>query len=182
MNKTLILLSLLVILLVGCEGEGPKEPSPVSTTVTPGAPAVVMPEQKPEDFAFSVRYGVTAKNEINTYSGTVTKDLITNGTATANLKLTDAEMTDIYKRMRDLDVLGDLKLEVEDKACAQVPYEEEHWLIQINGGQRALDWSEEHCQITSDARKLKELRNVVVELVKSRSEYQALPEAEGGYE
>ncbi|WP_019909568.1 hypothetical protein [Paenibacillus sp. HW567] len=176
--RALILLSLLIILvLAGCEGA--KKSSPISTTATP---AVAMPEQKPADFAFSVRYGVTAKNEINTFNGTVTKDLVSSGTATANLKLTDAEMTDIYNRMRELNVLGELKLEVEDKACAQVPYVEEHWLIQINGEQRPLDWSEEHCQIPSDARKLKELRNVIVELVTSRSEYQALPEAVGGYE
>lgn len=179
MNRTLILLLLLVILLAGCDGEGTKESSPAPVTA---APAVVMPEQKPEDFAFSVRYGITAKNEINTFNGTVTKDLIAKGTATANLKLTDAEMTDIYKRIRDLNVLGDLKLEVEDKGCAQIPYEEEHWLIQINGEHRALDWSEENCQITSDARKLKELRDSIHKLVSSRSEYQALPEAEGGYD
>ncbi|WP_233184038.1 hypothetical protein [Paenibacillus sonchi] len=66
--------------------------------------------------------------------------------------------------------------------CRQIPYDEEYWIIQVNGGQKALHWSEEYCQTTPDAKKLKELRNKIVKLVQSKPEYQALPEAVGGYE
>ena len=35
-----------------------------------------IPEEMPNDFNFSIQFGVQKKNEINTFEGTVTKDLI----------------------------------------------------------------------------------------------------------
>ncbi|UQZ32616.1 hypothetical protein C2I18_03010 [Paenibacillus sp. PK3_47] len=86
------------------------QPSPSSAET-----AVGMPLEMPEDFAFSVRFGVKGKNEVNTFEHTVTKDLVSNGTATANLTLTQDELTEIYARMRDINVLGDLQLEIGEK-------------------------------------------------------------------
>ncbi|WP_060819502.1 hypothetical protein [Paenibacillus riograndensis] len=183
MNRLLaypvLLLSFLVILVAGCEDT---EHSAPAREAEPPAEAVIMPEQMPEDFAFSVRYGITAKNEINTFEGTVTKDLISNGSAAAKVRLTDAETSEIYQQMLEMNVLGGMELEIADKSCRQIPYDEEYWIIQVKGGQKALHWSEEYCQTTPDAKKLKELRNTIVKLVQSKPEYQALPEAVGGYE
>ncbi|WP_052415723.1 hypothetical protein [Paenibacillus graminis] len=183
MNQRLVypvlLLSLLAVIFAGCgaaEGSDPEEP------LESPAAAAAMPEQMPGDFAFSVRYGITAKNEINTFKGRVTKDLISKGSAAAKLRLTDAEISGIYQQMREMNVLGDMELEIADKSCRQAPYEEEHWIIRVNGEQKELAWSEEYCQIPPDAKKLKELRTRIVKLVQSKSEYQALPEAVGGYD
>lgn len=65
--------------------------------------AAEMPLEMPEDFNFVVRfgYGEVTKNEINTYEGIVTKDLISKGSATAELTFTDEEMKEIYNKMRD---------------------------------------------------------------------------------
>lgn len=54
----------------------------------------------PSDFDFSIRFGVHKRNEVNTFEGTVTKDLIADGTATSKLILTEAEMRDIFKKMQ----------------------------------------------------------------------------------
>ncbi|OKP75532.1 hypothetical protein A3842_19775 [Paenibacillus sp. P3E] len=174
-----MLLSLLVPLLAGCGDT--RSSAPEESAESPPA-AVTMPEKKPGDFAFSVRYGITARNEINTFNGTVTKDLISNGTATINLRLTDAEMDDIYQQLRGMNALGGLELEIKDKTCGREPYTEEHWTIQVNGQQETLNWSEANCEITADAKRLEALRIKIVKLVQSRPEYQALPEAVGGYD
>ncbi|MNI49466.1 hypothetical protein D3C73_1040780 [compost metagenome] len=183
MNKLLaypvLLLSFLVILLSGCED---MEHSAPALQPEPSAEAVNMPEQMPEDFAFSVRYGITAKNEINTFKGTVTKDLISKGSATAKLRLTDAERSKIYRQMREMNVVDGMELEIADKSCRQIPYDEEYWIIRVNSEQKALNWSGEYCQTTPDARKLQQLRDQIVKLVQSKPEYQALPESVGGYD
>lgn len=56
----------------------------------------------PDDFNFSIHFGVQKRNEINTFDGTVTKDLIADGTATTELTLTKDEMKDIYKKCKTL--------------------------------------------------------------------------------
>lgn len=113
-----------------------------------------MPEEMPEDFAFSVRFGITGKNEISTFEHMITKDLVSKGAATANLTLAENEMADIYARMREINVMGDMQLE----------------------------WSEKNCEVTADAVKLKELRSYIRELVVTKLEYLELPEAVGGYQ
>lgn len=173
---------LLVLLLAGCAGGDSGDANAVSPEATPPETVVLMPEIMPEDFAFSVRFGITGKNEINTFDDTVTKDLVIHGTATANLVLTEREMADIYARLRQINVTGEMKLETGRKGCTQTPYDEEHWRIRLNGEERTLEWSEENCEVTEDAKKLKEIRSYIFELVQHKDEYRELPEAEGGYD
>lgn len=143
-----------------------------------------MPEAKPDHFKFSVSfgYGDVNKNEINTFNNTVTKDLVTKGTVTAKLTLTNEEMIDIYDRMREIDVLRELDLDNSDSNCSSTPVNEDHWEIQVDGEQRTFDWSSEKCELTDDANKLKELRNYIFDIVKEKQEYKELPEADGGYD
>ncbi|WP_150265954.1 hypothetical protein [Paenibacillus tepidiphilus] len=161
---------LLLLLLASCGNAGDQ------------SAGSAMPEQMPEDFAFSVQFGITAKNEINTFAGTVTKDLVSQGTATANLILNESELAEIYSRMRDLQVMGELKLDTATMGCAQIPYDEEHWRIRADGEEVLWSWSEERCRVTEDAEKLKALREYVLGLVKTKTAYLELPEASGGYD
>ncbi|OMD53584.1 hypothetical protein BSK56_00085 [Paenibacillus borealis] len=174
----------LVLLLAGCESTDGGNGSTTQSAALLQRPGHLMPEVMPEDFAFSVRFGITGKNEINTFEGTVTKDLVTQGEATADLTFTGSEMADIYTRLRDIDVMGELKLEPEParQNCNQTPYDEEHWQIRLNGEEQTLEWSEEKCEVTEDAKKLKEIRSYIFELVKTKAEYLELPEAVGGYD
>ncbi|ANE46601.1 hypothetical protein SY83_10310 [Paenibacillus swuensis] len=160
-----IMVSILLLLVVGC---GTKE-----------EPA--MPETMPADFEFSVRYGITSKNAINTFEDKVTKDLVSDGTITVDLAFSETEMRSIYDRMRELNVLRDLKLESRIKNCFQTPFTEDYWKIQMNGETRIFHWSEENCSLTKDAAKLKELREFVHMIVSAQKVYTDLPKAKGGY-
>ncbi|MDF9840580.1 hypothetical protein M2105_001579 [Paenibacillus sp. PastF-1] len=156
--------------------------APDSSTTSHTSVTGQMPETMPADFAFSVRFGITGKNEINTFNGTVTKDLVVKGTAQAELVLTDSEMADIYARLRTINIYRELKLEPDMKNCAKTPFGEEHWQIRLDGEERSFYWDEENCEITADAEQLKELRSYIFELVKSKPAYLELPEAVGGYD
>lgn len=186
---------LLLLVLTGCAGNNsPSAERGAANTIsnTPVTPDssptphtsvnVQMPETMPADFAFSVRFGITGKNEINTFNGMVTKDLVVKGTAQAELVFTDSEMADIYARLRTINIYRELKLQPDMKNCAMTPFGEEHWQIRLDGEERSFYWDEENCEITADAEQLKELRSYIFELVKSKPAYLKLPEAVGGYD
>jgi len=101
----------------------------------------------PEDFGFSIQYGVGKKNEIDTFKGIVIKDLVDNGTAKANITLSDKEMFEIYEKMKDINVLEKKKF---NSKCELEPYEETEWKIIIDG-KTVTHSIREYCDPTSDA-------------------------------
>jgi len=48
------------------------------------------------DFNLIFKYGVTARNELNTFQGTYTKDMISDPSITVDLSLTEEELSRIY--------------------------------------------------------------------------------------
>ncbi|MFJ7973689.1 hypothetical protein [Psychrobacillus sp. NPDC096389] len=144
-----------------------------------------MPKDMPSDFDFSIQFGIQKKNEINTFEGTVTKDLITDGTASTELILTEEEMKDIYGKMKEINITKTKEFTpkpINGSVCMQVPYEEDRWKIIINGEVITHLVSGEYCEPTNDANQLIELRNYVFNIIKSKDEYKLLPEPQGGYE
>lgn len=144
-----------------------------------------MPEDMPNDFGFSIQFGVRKNNEINTFKGTVTKDLLADGTATAEVNLTDEELAAIYEKMKEINILEtknfipDL---IDGTICVQEPYEEDEWKITINGETSTHSFSGTYCKLTNDAKQLLELRNDVFSMIKDKEEYVELPESKGEYE
>jgi archaellum component FlaF (FlaF/FlaG flagellin family) len=161
----------LTLFILGCESESTlKEDSNFNT----------MSVEMPSDFDFIVEFGVLKKNVFNTYEDTVTKDLITDGTATTNLTFTTEEMESIYQEMKDVNIT-EMKNLVPETNCGQQPFSEDEWKITINGEVITHAVSGRYCETTNDAKQLIELRNYVFSLVKNKEEYKKLPEAKGGY-
>jgi len=141
-----------------------------------------MPREMPNDFDFSVRFGVLCRNEINTFTDTVTKDLIADGTATAQLTFTANELARIYQKMREINILAPKQLVPEQTTCTQTPHGEDRWEIRVNGKIKTIFWSGMYCETTRDARQLIALRNDIFNIVKTKEAYRKLPEPVGGYE
>lgn len=144
-----------------------------------------MPEDMPNDFGFSIQFGVGKNNEINTFEDTVTKDLITDGTAKADVTLTDREMDEIYEEMKEVNIVETKKFTPEPKngtICTQEPHEEDEWKITVNGETITHSVSGTYCEPTNDAKQLIELRNYVFSIIRSKEEYIELPESKGGYQ
>lgn len=197
MRKWTMLVLASAILMGGCDakqetggGNGTNQESTAGvgggTVEEPIAPGG-MPEEMPADFDFSVRYGYGQgnKNEVNTYDGTVTKDLVVKGTAQASLTLSESEMRDIYGRMKAIDIWAKKELAVSDNsnnACRQTPFSEDAWKVTMAGRTIALGWSSERCELTEDAKELEALRKYVHQLVEGKEAYKLLPAAEGGYD
>lgn len=165
--KRFMLLVMALLFIAGCSRE-----------------KVSLPEEMPADFAFHVRYGIgdPPKNEINTYNGTVTKDLIADGSVTADISFTQEELLAIYKQMQDLDIMGSKKLGPASKSGTKIPFQQDIWKVTIDGTTKSFEWSDQYVTLTADARQLWELRNWINEIVEGKEAYQALPDVAGGYE
>ncbi|MEO4052620.1 lipoprotein [Solibacillus sp. CAU 1738] len=139
----------------------------------------------PHDFGFIIQFGVGKKNEINTFENTVTKDLISDGTATANVALTDKELNNIYEKMKEINIEESknfIPKPINGSICVMEPHEEDEWEITINGETITHSISGAYCDPTKDAQQLIELRNYVFNIIKSKEEYLVLPASNGSYE
>ncbi|WP_342573012.1 hypothetical protein MHH37_11230 [Solibacillus sp. FSL K6-1781] len=188
MKKLSLILSIifLSIWLLGCQqiDETKELNNEVSKNVS-NSTTKNIPEDMPDDFNFSIQFGVQKKNEINTFDGTVTKDLIADGTATTELILTEEEMQNVFKKMKEINIAETKEFTPRSlfgTVCMKQPYGEDEWKVTINGETITHLISGEYCEPTNDAKQLIELRNYVFNLIKSKSEYKSLPESLGGYE
>ncbi|WP_026672270.1 hypothetical protein [Alkalihalobacterium bogoriense] len=172
-KRSFFILIIFALLVSGCGGD--LQSSAVESNIES------MPNDVPQDFNFSVKFGVNKGNEINTFEDTVTKDLIENGSATINLTLTAEEMEIIYQKMKDINILSPKQLTPETN-CAVEPHEDDEWNISMNGQTITHFISGAYCEPTNDVTQFIELRNDVYRIVKSKDEYKELPPSEGAYE
>ena len=167
---------LLLIFLVGACSQPVVEPVEIDSVHHP------LPEEMPEDFGFAVQFGIWSRNEINTFEGSFTKDLISAGTITTDLTFTEQEMDFIYGQMKEITIADTKQLIPEPIGCAMEPYGEDEWVILINGETIKHSVSETYCEPTHDAQQLIDLRETIFDLIKKKDVYKELPEAVGGYE
>lgn len=180
--KKILLFIFSILALCACH---PVNTEDVSVSNKASVPVQSMPEAMPEDFGFSVQFGIGKKNEINTFTGQVIKDLIEDGTATVDLPLLDKEMSEIYRKMKAINIFTEKEFvpsPVNGTMCVQQPHEEDEWKITIDGETISHSISGEYCEPTQDAKQFLELRNYVFSKVKQREEYLELPESRGGYD
>lgn len=183
--KRIILIIGIIWLVTACMPEETSREEQPTDLEKPTEKLQTMPEEMPDDFQFSVQFGVHAKNEVNTYDGRVTKDLIDHGTATAELLFTAAERAQIYEHMREINVFAEKKFipaDADETMCVQEPPEDEEWKITANGQEVGFQISGQFCESTDDAKKFRQLRNEIWKIVETKEAYRQLPEVVGGYE
>lgn len=175
MNRLTVILLGVTLIFTGCNSnqQVPK--------VIPEQKLIEMPNEMPADFAFSVRYGVNGKNVIDSFNGIVVKDLIIDGTAEAEITFTNEELKSIYEHMVKINILETKDLN-KDTGCQIEPHGDDTWKIRTAGNEKTIEWSGKYCDATEDVELLMDLRNFVLEIVKAKEAYKALPEPEGAYE
>ncbi len=147
----------------------------------------------PADFDFSVEYGVGLRshwNSVNTYNGTLTKDLVVAGTKTVDFVLSEDMKNRIYTKLMACDLTSvtegmyppNLAAEGEPK-WSMKPCTLYDIRFTLNGtsyriqGSQLMAFYPNHPQ----ARNVTSFLDYVISYVESTPEYQAMPPAEGGY-
>ncbi|TXC90959.1 hypothetical protein FS935_08615 [Metabacillus litoralis] len=133
----------------------------------------------PDDFNFSLNYGINGKQKIDTFNNVVVKDLVEDGTKEANILLTKREKQIIYDEMIKLDIMGELNLE-EEKECETQPSSLSKWNIHMNGETKSFNYTT-FCEIPDDALNLIRLEDFIHSIISNKEEYKELPDANGAY-
>ncbi len=144
----------------------------------------------PEDFNISFSWGVGCKNAYDTYHGKITKDLVSAGTETKDLFVTKNDRAKIYTKLMECDILSiteDITAEnlvTDDEYMFYVkPMVRYRITVTVNGSEYYVvgdETAERYPQVERAANFVKFVK-FVRELARSTPEFQAMPEAVGGY-
>ncbi len=137
-------------------------------------------------FNLVFKYGVTARNELNTFKEMYTKDMITDPPITVNLSLSKDELDRIYKKMVEIDFFGyPEKFYVSVSSVEPVdtvtPHSSYYFKVEYGSKTKELWWEDSIINKDGRAEKLRELIKYIIQIIKSKEEYKKLPEPKGGY-
>ncbi|OGO30551.1 MAG: hypothetical protein A2Z29_11270 [Chloroflexi bacterium RBG_16_56_11] len=173
MKKLIIIIFIFVVTLNGASGcTQPTTPQPPATT--------------PADFNLIFKYGITARNTLDTFQGMYTKDMILDPAITVELSLTQEEMDKIYQKMREIDFFSyPVKFAVGagpgEPVSEVTPYSTYFFKVTYDGHTRELLWDDKIIKKDEKADRLRELIEFIRGMVEAREEYKKLPEPRGGY-
>ena len=153
-------------------------PSP-TPTLTPTPTASPSPKPIPQSTIFNLifKYGVGAKNELNTFAQTYTKDMVMDPSVTIKFKLTDNELAGIYQKLNDLKLFNESTKPLEGNVMV-TPCSSYYLKVQINSEQKELSWNNCRGRISD---KFQRFTNYIIQIIESKEEYKKLPTPQGGY-
>ncbi|HBV97982.1 MAG TPA: hypothetical protein DEF36_13180 [Desulfotomaculum sp.] len=133
-----------------------------------------------------MNFSTYGKSQIDTYKGTLTKDLILDGSKTIEFKIPDNVKKDIYKLMMDINILSypdTLKVD----GMAITPSCDYELTVTINGKTKTIIWKEGFPPFMTD--NLSKENQNFLKLVKhiddyicSTEEYKKMPKERGAYD
>jgi hypothetical protein len=127
------------------------------------------------------KYGVGARNELNTFEGTYTKDLILDNTATTRMILSQEELSQIRQKITEIDLFSfpdSFPLNPSGFVIPQIDY----YIKVQNGTQiKEITWSNNSLMDSSIQNSLDQLVSFLRNMIEQKPEYKALPPARGGY-
>ncbi len=186
MRKVLLLL-LIACLLSGCAQPGIKTTGTDTGSIPVGSTSEIEPKYTASNgFNFILAFGVGAKNVLNTFEGTFTKDLVQMGTKTAELKLTANDMDEILSQMKKIDIFSypdiyDHKAEYGPITIV-TPCNSYYLFVNLDGKQKKISWKDENMASTEKANALRNLLKKIESMLFEKKEYKDMPEAVGGYD
>jgi len=152
-------------------------------TAPPPSPA---PPPNPTNFNLIFKYGVGAKNELNTFEGTYAKDMIMDPPITVNLSLSKEELDRIYQKMIEINFFDypdqfSVSVSPGESVGMLTPYHSYYFRVEYDSTVKELSWEDEIVNEDKKAEKLRELINLIRDIIESKEEYKQLPPPKGGY-
>ena len=169
-NKLLCkVLMIFVLVVIGCGIFKPQQ-----TTGTTDA-----------DFNLIFKYGVGARNELNTFEETFTKDMVIDPPITVAFSLTKKESDEIYQKMTEINFFDypdtfSVFMDSEEIGFFS-PYPTYYFKVEYNLNIKELLWRDNMMTEDEKAMRLREFINFIRNIIESKEEYKELPPAQGGY-
>ena len=141
---------------------------------------------KMTDYEFSLTFGPNGRSSINTFTNTITKDLISDGVAVTDYVISDSNRNKIKRMLMNMDILSYPKL--LDIRQYDDHVEIINLQIVIDGSEHSVMWTvpwdfnfEEGDRLSDLHKDFIEFVDFVKEMVIDSNEYKSLPKASGGY-
>ncbi len=146
----------------------------------------VAPPHPESNFNLIFKYGVSAKNILDTFEGTYTKDMVMAPSITVNLFLTEEELDRIYKKMVEIDFFSyPEKFKVSPSPGEIVgivtPYSRYYFRVEYDSQIKELSWDDELIYKDEKADRLRELIKLIRDIIESKEAYKKLPTPTSGY-
>lgn len=138
------------------------------------------------NFNLIFKYGVGAKNKLDTFRGTYTCDMVKDPSITVNLSLSEEELDSIYQKMVEIDFLDypeifSVSVAPGEAGGMVTPHSSYYFKVEYNSKVKELRWEDEISNKNEKADKLRELIKLIRDIIESKEEYQKLPEPASGY-
>jgi len=133
-------------------------------------------------------YGVGAKNILDTFEGTFTKDLIGDPPITIRMWLTDEEINRIERKLDEIGFFDNSTLTLYHIPDAggvvgiQTPYSTCYLKVQDGTHVKEWSWIDQYVFPKTEAKEnLDDLSDLIQSIIMAKPEYQKLPKPRGGY-
>ncbi len=131
-----------------------------------------------QSFGFVLKYGVTARNELDTFNGTFTHDMVIDPSITINLTLTGDEMEHIYLKMVGVNFFNYAQKDANAKKDVGVtPYSSYYLKVKCDSTVKELTWDDNSAASLG----FKTLVDLIIETIHDHEEFKQLPPPRGGY-
>lgn len=162
----------------GCDGSAKKK-AELQTNLTPKA-------GEPTPFNFIFRYGVRAKNELDTFDKTYTKDMVMGPPVKIIMSLSKEELTRIYQKMLEINFFDYpdkffITVPIGEPIGEVTPYSSYYFKVVYDSKIKELSWDDYILNKSEKADKLRELIRYIKNIIESKPEYKKLPQPKGGY-
>ncbi|OGO19021.1 MAG: hypothetical protein A2144_06855 [Chloroflexi bacterium RBG_16_50_9] len=137
-------------------------------------------------FNLIFKYGIMAKNELDTFKGTYTKDMVQGPSIRTDLSLSRQEMDRIYQKMVEIDFFNypdrfSVSVPPGELISLVTPHPGYYFKVEYASRVKELWWEDDVTNQNEKADRLRELIKLIRDIVESREEYQKLPPPRGGY-
>ena len=159
------------------------EPHQIPPFEGPGDIVRLNPPTRPEHFDFIFKYGPMAKNVLNTLNGTYTRDMVIGPSVTINMTLTEDDLDRIFRKMIEINFFDYPETFVvprKDVYGYVTPFDRYRFFVEYCDV-KTVKWDAEELYRNREATSLKELCDLIIEIIESKPEYKTLPKPRGGY-
>ena len=139
------------------------------------------PSSQENDFNLLFRHGVGAKNELNTFEGTYTKDMVLDPPITISLILSEEELEQIHQKMIEIDFFNYPEDFPPHPGHVITPCT--NYFIKVEHGSivKEINWNTNSMLESNIQDNLWQLAGCIIDIVEQKPEYKVLPPANGGY-
>lgn len=143
-------------------------------------------EPSVSDYNMIFRYGIGAGNELNTFNGTFTRDMVMDPPVTINLILTEEEKGIIMQKMVEIDFMSypdrfSVEVPPGQAIGERMPFPSYYFKVEYGSQVKELWWDDKIINENEKADVLRGLIDLITGIIESKKEYQELPAPRGGY-